>query len=273
VKTYKGKITLSKNSRGCYILDTVKGCSVCRDQKPMGCYDNCYALRIADRYRFDFTSTVNRGFERDYEQIYMFDASDQHHMGQIVSEIKNATMPFIRIGEMGDPSYDWEHTIRVCEQVSIAGKPIVIITKHWEVIPDDMLNRIACLDICINTSVSALDNGDEIQHRVEQYERLKQYCNSALRVVTCDFNIDSREGLDREIMQQWLLSKDNIIETAFRPDKDNRFITDGVISVKPVQFLGTKCLGSMRSDDIFLGYCHTCPDMCGIIYKKVETSL
>ena len=264
MKTFNGVLTLNKNSRGCYILDTVKGCGVCRDEKPMGCYDNCYAKRIADRYRFDFGETVTRKLDTDDGQNYLFDVRDQHHIGQLVKQVKNASMPFIRIGEMGDPSYDWNYTIDVCEKLAVAGKPIVIITKHWNTIPDDLIDRIAELDICINTSISALDHNYEIYNRRIQYERLKSCCKSVLRVVTCDFNIGCQEGLDAEIMQEYLLGMENVVETVFRPDKENRLILEGVINVKRVHFMGSKCLASMRSDDIFLGYCNQCPDMCGL---------
>jgi hypothetical protein len=270
MKSYNGILTLNRNSRGCYILDTVKGCGVCQDEKPMGCYDNCYAKRIADRYAFDFGHTVVRKFVIDEEQGYLLDVRDQHHIGELVKQIENASMPFIRIGDMGDPSYDWNHTVDVCEKVAIAGKPIVIITKHWKTIPDDLLDRLSALDVCINTSVSALDDNYDIYKRRLQYERLKGYCRSVLRVVTCDFNIECREGLENEIMQEYLLCIGNVIETVFRPDKGNRLIQEGIINVTQVQFLGTKCLASMRNNDIYLGYCDTCPDMCGLANKYKE---
>ena len=271
MRTFTGVLSLNRNSRGCYILDTVKGCGVCADDKPMGCYDNCYAKRISDRYGFDFGKTVLRRLDTDDMQNYLFDVRDQHHIGQLVKQIKNADMPFIRIGEMGDPSYDWDHTIGICEKLAVAGKPIVIITKHWEPVPDNLIDRIAALDVCINTSVSALDHNYEIYKRRLQYERLKSWCKSVLRVVTCDFNIESREGLEYEIMQEYLLGMDNVIETAFRPDKENKLVVEGVINVKREHFMGRKCLVSMRDDGIFLGYCDVCPDMCGInVGKDIE---
>ena len=261
---FKGEITLNKNSRGCYILDTVKGCSVCRDEKPMGCYDNCYALNIANRYNRDFTNTVDRNFTKETNQSYLFDVKDQHHISQLVSTIKKIDMPFIRIGEMGDPSYNWEHTIDVCNKISISGKPIVIITKHWVNLTDDLLKDIKHLDICINTSISALDRNDEIHDRIEQYERLKDYCKSVLRVVSCDFNIDSREGLERAIMQEYLLGFENVLETVFRPSANNKLVTDKIINIKKMEFLGSISLVSMRDNNTFLGYCNACPDMCGL---------
>jgi len=264
MKTFLSKITLNKNGRGCYILDTVKGCQVCRDEKPMGCYDNCYALNIANRYQWDFGETTKREFTKEKNQCFLFDVSDQDHLGKIIKEIKNIDMPFVRIGEMGDPSYDWEHTLDVCQKISIAKKPIVIITKHWKKLTQEHLDIIKKLDICINTSISALDENHEIHDRLIEYERLKQYCKSVLRVVTCDFNTNNKKGIDRQIMQEFLLRHDNILETVFRPSKENSLVLDGVINVGKVKFLGTTQLASMRTKNQYIGYCNTCPDMCGI---------
>lgn len=268
MKQYKGTITLIKNSRGCYILDTVKGCRACNSENPNGCYDNCYAKNIADRYKFDFGSIVNRYFYKDTQQTYLFDMEDERHINKIINELKSIDMPFVRIGEMGDPSYAWEHTINVCREIAVAGKPIVIITKHWEIIPDDLAKELDELGVCINTSISALDRTDQIDHRLRQYERMKAYCKSVLRVVTCDFSTDTREGIDRTIMQDYLLGFENVLETVFRPNKDNPFVTDGIINVEQVQFLGTKMLASMRDKSAFIGYCSDCPDMCGLTTKE-----
>jgi hypothetical protein len=264
MKKFNGKITLSKNSRGCYIIDTVKGCSICRDTKPLGCYDNCYALSIANRYGIDFTEPVLREVQEQKIQPYLFEMTDDKHLMEICKEIKSIDMPFIRIGEMGDPSENWEHTINVCKQISYAKKPIVIITKHWKTLSIELLDEIKSLDICINTSVSPLDSNDEIHHRLEQYNRLKQYCKSVLRIVTCDFNIYTQDGLNRQIMQEYLMKNPGYIETVFRPNANNRLVLDKVINVESRKFLGSTMLVSMRDKNTFIGYCKDCNDMCGI---------
>ncbi len=152
MKTYKGVITLNKNSRGCYIIDTVKGCSAGALYEGKGCYGDCYAKNIADRYGFDFLTVKTRKFEENNDQFYMLGFSDNAHKSQIIREIKAADMPFIRIGEMGDPSLDWAHTFNVVKEIYQAGKPIVIITKHWKTIPDAALKDIEKFKLCINPS-------------------------------------------------------------------------------------------------------------------------
>jgi hypothetical protein len=263
MKDYKPVITLVRNERGCYILDTVKGCSVCGKEKPLGCYDNCYAMNIASRYGFDFSKPVKRDFQYDTEQVYFCGFDDEKHTGDIIGKIKKMKMPFVRIGEMGDPSEDWNHTINVCRIIATAEKPIVIITKHWKTIPDELLPELSSLKICINTSISALDNNYEIAHRLEQYNRLKPFCKSVLRIVSCDFNKDNPEGLFRSVIQDELFKNENIIDTVFRPNAKNPLVTNGIINVDKVKFLKSKVLASVYNKNAYFGRCENCPDMCG----------
>ena len=236
MKNYKSKITLIKNSRGCYILDTVKGCSAGALFGGNGCYDDCYAKNIATRYGFDFENVQSRKFENEDDgQMYFFGLSDKTHTNEIIGQIRAADMPFIRIGEMGDPSFDWENTIEVCREIAVAGKPIVIITKHWKPIPDALLLDIA--GICINTSASALDTDEQTEYRLAQFERLKPYCNSVLRIVSCEFNQDNSEGLRRSKIQDRLFAHEPVIDTVFRPSAHNHFVVNEIIKVEKVRFL------------------------------------
>ena len=261
MKRFKETITLNRNSRGCYILDTVKGCSIL-NSRSKGCYGDCYAAGIASRYGVDFGNPVKRDFDRNGLQPSLFGFQDTDHASEIVKSIRNIEMPFVRIGEMGDPSEDWDHTISVCDAIAIAGKPIVIITKHWKAIPEDLLFRLH--GITINTSVSALDSHAELTYRLDQFERLKPFCNSVLRVVTCDFNLENEDGLKRSTVQDYLLALGKCIETVFRPSSKNALLTSGVIKAEKVTFLKAKMLASMRDKSSYLGRCETCPDMCGI---------
>lgn len=261
MKQFKPIITLARNSRGCYILDTVKGCSACAT-KPGGCYGDCYALKIANRYGIEFDRPTKRDFYRDERQVMLFDFLDERHLWKVVNDIRAIDMPFVRIGEMGDPSEDWDHTISVCEKIKSAGKPIVIITKHWKRIPEDMLSRLAGL--YINTSISALDSEAEREHRLDEYERLKKHCHSILRIVSCEFNMASEEGRYRDMVQDQLFRNDHVIDTVFRPGSGNRLVKHGVINADKVRFLGTTMLASMRDETAYLGKCNGCPDMCGV---------
>jgi hypothetical protein len=257
MKTYLNKITLSKNSRGCYILDTVKGCK-------HNCYNDCYAKNIAGRYGMEFSKPVNREFEKDTRQLCLFGFTDTKHEYKIIKAIEKIDMPFVRIGEMGDPSENWEHTIGVCRIISQAKKPIVIITKHWHEIPDKLLEQIQKLNITINTSVSALDSFYETDYRLYQYHRLKSFCNSVLRVVSCDFNKDNPEGHIRAAIQKELFKNDKVIDTVFRSTAKNPLVVNGVINTKKVKFLRSSVIASVFNDKTYFGGCKACPEQCGI---------
>lgn len=264
MKRFKGEISLIKNSRGCYILDTVKGCSIVNTQ-PRGCYDDCYAKNIADRYRLDFGRTVKREFVADSNpaQPSLFDFQDKKHLNSIIRAIKKIDMPFVRIGEMGDPSWDWKHTLDICEKIKPAGKPIVIITKHWTAIPGDLLPVLK--GVCVNTSASALDSNEDLTDRLGQYERLKPYCHSVLRIVSCAFNEENEEGRERAKVQEYLFKQKNTLDTVFRPSPTNPFILRGVIKVGKVPFLKkATVLASVHDPQTYFGHCSTCPEMCGV---------
>jgi hypothetical protein len=44
MKEYKNIISLSKNERGIWDLDTIKGCKSGLLENPKGCYSDCYAF-------------------------------------------------------------------------------------------------------------------------------------------------------------------------------------------------------------------------------------
>jgi hypothetical protein len=264
MKNYRYKITLNKNNRGCYILDTIKGCSYIKNN-PKGCYDNCYANNIANRYGFDFSEPVKRNFIYDTDQLYLFNFHDVKHENDIIMKISKIDMPFIRIGDMGDPSEDWAHTINICKIISSTKKKIVIITKHWKTIPDCLLKDIKKLNVCINTSISALDNDAQIKYRLNQFNILKNYCNSVLRIVSCDFNKESKEGCKKLKIQDELFENKKYIDTVFRPNIDNQLVENKIINIKKVKFLKSYVWASVFNDKTYLGNCNNCSEKCGII--------
>lgn len=263
MKNYKNIITLNKNKRGCYILDTVKGCLVCRDN-PGGCYGGCYAKNIASRYGFDFSKPIKRCFIKESKQLYFPGFYDTKHINNITKKVENISADFVRIGEMGDPSYDWNHTIDVCNKISLSGKYIVIITKHLKTIPKHLLIDLVKLKVCINTSISALDSAGEIKHRLKQFNLLKNYCKSVLRVVSCEFNKNNYEGFYRSNVQDELFDNKSVIDTVFRPRLNNRFVINKIINIKKIKFLKSSTYASVFNKYTYFGYCNECNDMCGI---------
>jgi len=262
MRTYKSIISLSKNERGIWDLDTIKGCKSGMLENPKGCYNDCYAFKTANRYGIDFSKSIERNFE------------NEAHKQQIIRQIEKIDMSFIRIGCAGDPSENWEHTIKIIKEIRDSSqlsffdisykKQIVIITRHWNVLTDKQLNEIKKYNICINTSVSALDNDLLINTDLTQYERLKPFCKSVLRIVSCDFNEENVIGKEKAEIQRKLFKNLNVIDTVFRPSKNNEFVKQNIINVKKMAFMKSKQLISKFNKKAFTGKCENCLEMCGI---------
>lgn len=252
MKLYSNKISLNKNSRGIWDLDTTKGCANGMADNSRGCYGACYSAHFAKVRGYDFTQTIKRDFK------------NTKHIIETINRIEKPDIAFIRIGNSGDPSEDWEHTINICRIVSMARKPIVILTKHWQIIPNKLLNIIEKMDICINTSVSALDDKQQLKHRLAQYKRLKSVCNSVLRIVSCDFNKETLLGLWLSETQNILFKNDKVIDNILRVNLNHPLVLNDVIKIKKVKFLTIETYASIYNKHTYFGHCSMCPDMCGI---------
>jgi len=251
-KEYSKKISLVRNAREIYILDTSMGCASGMQSDKNGCYGDCYAAKAAKLYGYDFTKTVLRDFENEY------------HRRQVINQINRVKLDFIRIGGSGDPSENWPHTIKILKQIDKCNKEIVIITKHWTLLTDDALQYLKTINICFNTSVSALDDPAQLERSVQQYERLKPFCKSILRIVSCDFNLENEVGKKLAEIQDWLFGMDSVLDTVFRPSKSNPLVTDGIINISNALFLGKKSIVSRHSRKTYLGKCSSCHEMCGL---------
>jgi hypothetical protein len=265
MREYKNIISLSKNERGIWDLDTIKGCKSGLIENQNGCYNDCYAYKTAKRYGIDFSKSIERNFE------------NESHKKSIIKQIEKIDMPFIRIGCAGDPSENWQHTINIIKQIRESSqlslfdisstKQIVIITRHWNILTDFELNELLKYNICINTSVSALDNGLLINKSLKEYNRIKPYCKSVLRIVSCDFNEDNEIGKRMAETQRKLFKNTFTIDTVFRPSKNNIFVKDNIINVKKMSFMKSKQLISKMNKKAFIGKCENCLEMCGLNVK------
>lgn len=268
MREYSAKITFSRNSRGVYSIDPSIGCASGMACSKGGCYGDCYAARTAKIYGYDFSKTVLRNFE------------DESHLELIKRQMRGIDMPFIRMGTNGDPSENWDHTIDICDKLQtvnqlelfhVEPKEIVIITKHWKNLTEDHLARVSGLKVCINTSVSAMDSRDLLNNSIKQYQRLKPFCRSVLRIVTCDFNTNSKEGARLKAIQDELILGKEYIDTVFRPSAKNPLVLDGVINVDRRKFLKGKQLASKLNKTAYMGKCETCPDKCGVSTRYQKT--
>ena len=260
MREYTNKITFTKNSRGIYSLDPSLGCSSGMQENDKGCYNDCYAARYSKKYGYDFSKTVLRFFE------------NESHKHKIIKQINKIDMPFIRMGTSGDPSENWKHTLDICKiistkyQLSLFEQPIkeiIIITRHWNILTDEQLKLLSKYNICINTSISALDNSVLLNRSLEQFERLKPFCKSILRIISCDFNLKNDKGISMYNIQKELFKNYPIIDTVFRVSPKNYYVTDGIINIKKTKFLGKKCYVSKYNKKTYFGKCANCLEMCG----------
>lgn len=252
MKQYSEKIALVRNGRGVYCLDTSIGCASGLRENPKGCYGDCYAAKSAKTYGYDFGTTVLRGFE------------NKAHERRIIRQINRAKLDFVRIGCSGDPSENWEHTLSVLRVIANCNKEIVIITKHWTNLTDEHLAFFNTLNLCVNTSVSALDKPELLKNSIEQYHRLKPFCRSILRIVSADFNLENGIGRRLNELQDRLFANEQTIDTVLRVGKNNPLVLSEVVKIKRGAFLGKKQWLSKRFRKTYLGKCANCKEMCGI---------
>ena len=177
-RLYHDALTVSVNRKGVIDVDTVKGCTLGMRARPgTGCYGECYANKIAVRNGIAFDQSVSRKFVDQWQ-----------HRDVIIKQLLDQQTSWYRIGVMGDPCHDWDHTINVIRALRPAHKSAVIITKHWVRLTDDHISRLMELDVVVNTSTSGLDTDAELRHRVRQFERLRHYgIRSVNRVITCEY--------------------------------------------------------------------------------------
>lgn len=261
MRQYQNTITFSRNSRGVYSIDPSIGCSSGVKATENGCYGDCYAFRSSKIYGYDFSKTVYRSFK------------NLDHLERIKKKISLIDMPFVRMGTMGDPSEDWSHTLNICEMLQhdrqddlfpIKKKEIVIITKHWNNLTLRQLLRIKKLNVCINTSVSAMDDKEILENSMMQFDRVSHFCRSVLRVVTCDFNKAHPDGYLLSVIQDSIINGRSYIDTVFRPSAKNELVINGIINVKKKRFIKGKQLMSKLNKHTYIGKCENCKEMCGV---------
>lgn len=254
LRSYLNVLTVTVNRKGVLDIDTVKGCTIGMATYPQGgCYGECYAYKNARRYGFDFMHSVSRQF------------MGREHKGTLIKLMNTYMAGWYRIGTAGDPCHDWKHTVAICWALWHTHKVPVIITKHWIILEDWMIDKLLHLRAVVNTSVSGMDTDGELQHRLAQLERLRAAgMRSILRVVTCHYgqSVWARRCKEK---QDYLLSLVPVIDNPLRARKLNPHVVNGdlVIARKDEAVGGGKYI-SLNSPAAYLGTCRACPDQCGV---------
>jgi len=255
---YRPFLTATENGKGVLDVDTVKGCTLGLAAYPNGgCYGECYAYKTAHRYGIDFKQSVSRKlFRSNRTDVFII--------------VKDHSAGWYRVGTAGDPCHDWDNTIEVLQFLRRTNKIPVIITKHWITLTDNQLDKLKDLGAVVNTSVSALDTEEELNHRIEQIGRIKYAgIKSIVRVVTCCFS--TTEGsIQRQATQDYLLSFNNVIDNPLRASKLNEYVKRGDILLnKKGGWTGNGAGNiSLHSESVYLGTCGGCPDQCGADHAK-----
>jgi hypothetical protein len=253
LRPYASDLTIDINSKGVLDVDTVKGCTFgIAAHGAKGCYQGCYAAAIAKFRGIDFSRAVVRKVKK-YAQAK-----------QIEKRVKAAPLGFFRVGTMGDPCHSWDETVETVSWLAPFATP-VIITKHWQKASDEHLKALAKVGAIINTSVSALDSEKHLARREKQIARYSELGGqSVARVVSCDFNQESKEGAVMAETQKRLFKHNHVIDNPLRISANHELVTGGVVKVRKVQdLIAIRTISMPEDSKTYVGHCNSCTELCG----------
>ena len=199
------------------VTDTVKGCAG-------GCH-GCYAALSQGVMfgRIDFDKPVSQILNR---ALLRYDC-----MQLIWSQ---PHIRWVRIGTMGDPSFDWELTADTVEIIAETGLVPVIITKFWKLPSEEILTRMAVSGVKIHWSViPGYDDHPEVSSRsrriletLQKFHRMTKHENTFIRLCTFLFDPSTEEGRLLAEAQEYFAttSKKNgwrIIETPWKMEAND----------------------------------------------------
>jgi len=150
MEIYKtNKISLSGNRKvDPNTLDISKGC-IGAQKRENGCYNACYACKMSKLANKDFSVPVPQILDESL----------------LRKQLKTLKQNWVRIGVSGDPSSDWDTTVKVCQIVRESGRTPVVKTKCWTEPEQIHLKQMAVSNTIFQVSMSALDDEDESKRR------------------------------------------------------------------------------------------------------------
>ncbi len=187
LRPYEAKeIRLGGNTKtDANICDTVKGCA----GRCSGCYaKNSQGVMFG---RIDFDIPVSQILN---PALLRWDC-----MQLIWNEPK---IRWVRIGVMGDPSFDWDLTAATAEIIAETGLTPVVITKFWKIPSEETLTRMAIAGVKIHWSViPGYDEHPEVSSRsrriiqtLQKFNRMTKHENTFIRLCTFLFDANQEEG-------------------------------------------------------------------------------
>ena len=259
-RRYSDELTAVVNAKGVLDVDTVKGCTAGMNARPDGgCYNACYAAKIANFRGMDFNTAVTR-------RVYTAAQREK-----IQNTVRKNSLGFFRIGTMGDPCHDWTVTVETIEWLAPFAVPVVI-TKHWQKASDEHIKRMIRAGAVLNTSISALDTDPERKHRIGQFWRYKLAGGrSVARIVSAKFNRSHPEGERMAVIQDELWKLPSVLDNPLRVTSSHPLVASGAIETSLLLDLGDDPVSiSLERSDTYLGHCSACPDLCGAIREEIE---
>lgn len=253
LRRYSDLLTADVNDKGVLDVDTVKGCTAGMNARPeAGCYDACYAAKIAKFRGIDFSVAVTRTVKSHAQAV------------AIERAVAAAPEGFFRIGTMGDPCHAWDETVRTVEWLSVFARPVVI-TKHWHRASVDHLRRLVACRAVLNTSISALDTPAELAYRKREIARFKLLGGTSVaRVVSCDFVRSHPDGARMGTIQDELFRLRPTIDNPLRASRAHPLVVAGIIRLTVTRDLATDRTISLANPSTYLGHCSGCQDLCGV---------
>lgn len=252
-RQYSDVLTADVNEKGVLDIDTVKGCTMGMAARTAhGCYDACYAATIAKFRGIDFAKSVTRKVHSHAQAL------------KIERAVKAAPDGFFRVGTMGDPCHAWQETVETIEWLAPLAVP-VIVTKHWMRATDEQFKRLVACGAILNTSVSALDKRNELNHREREMKRYAEFGgHSVARVVSAEFDVSTTEGARMNGIQERLFALPFVIDNPLRVARNHPLVVAGVIKLTVQKDLNSMRTISIAKADTYTGHCSSCLDKCGL---------
>jgi hypothetical protein len=254
MREYKDLLTVDINSKGVLDVDVVKGCTFgIKAHGEKGCYQACYAASIAKFRGIDFSKAVVRKVK------------SKSQARQIEKRVKASPLGFFRVGTMGDPCHSWDETVETVSWLAPYAAPI-IITKHWQKASDEHFKQLAKVGAIINTSVSAIDSPNYLKRRETQIKRYAEFGgHSVARIVSCDFDTTTEEGVKSNEIQTRLMKYPLAIDNPLRVNGAHELVTSGLIKTrKVIDLIAVRNISIAEESKAYLGHCNGCTELCGL---------
>jgi hypothetical protein len=148
-------------------IDVHRGCPGCELKDAP-----CYAAKGAARVGINFFHPVKRPLDEKF----------------LSRQLKNYSLPWIRVGCISDPSLNWKTSARVCEILHDHGKTPVIVTKIYTELQDTILTKLLKSEAIVQVSTSALaSNEPQLSRLINLFKANTAGLRTSLRLNTAKF--------------------------------------------------------------------------------------